>query len=146
MEPHREETGIATKDWVAETPEHEAEEIAESIRQYISEGGRPRDIAVLFRSVRSSAPPLIEALARMDIPYECGGRTGLFLQPEIVVMAKLYAWFVDGEWREERYGEGEDVKIENLVEEFIRAYNPKKGGIEEVFRRSKKSCSRVTDR
>jgi DNA helicase-2/ATP-dependent DNA helicase PcrA len=124
MKPHREDIGIPLQDWVAETPEDEAEVIAESIRQYITDGGRPRDIAVLFRSVRSSAPPLIEALARMDIPYECGGRTGLFLQPEIVVMAKLYAWFVDGEWREERYGEGEDVKIENLVEEFIQVWQP----------------------
>ena len=89
--------------WSAATDASEAQTIADTIQKLRAEGHRYRDIAVLFRSVRTSAPLLIEALRDREIPYMAAGRTGLFLQPEVAFIAETYAWFVDGDWRDERY-------------------------------------------
>jgi len=82
--------------WSAGTPEEEAERIADTIARLHAAGHPYADIGVLFRSVRTSAPPLIEALESRGIPVACGGRTGLFLQPEINLFGKMFAWFVGG--------------------------------------------------
>jgi len=103
-------------DWLAETDEAEAERIADTIVRLKALGYRYRDIAVLFRSVRTSAPPLIEALRRRNIPYTAGGRTGLFLQPEVAFVAEIYAWFVDGDWRDEPFGEFRPANIDRIVQ------------------------------
>ncbi|MGW0168698.1 ATP-dependent helicase [Streptomyces sp. NPDC003343] len=52
------------------------------------EGGEPRgldwsDFAVLFRSVKADAGPLVEELRRRDIPYVIKGLTKLFETPEV---------------------------------------------------------------
>lgn len=102
-------------DWMAETEDGEAERIADTIVRLRALGYRYRDIAVLFRSVRTSAPPLIEALRRREVPYTAGGRTGLFLQPEVAFVAEIYAWFVDGDWRDEPFGEFRPANIDRIV-------------------------------
>ncbi|MGH8545180.1 MAG: ATP-dependent helicase, partial [Gammaproteobacteria bacterium] len=104
--------------WAAATPEEEAENMAETIARLHGAGYRYADIGVLFRSVRTSAPPLIEALGRRGIPIACGGRTGLFLQPEINLLGKLFAWFVGGEWQDERYAPRNHVTLDELVQGF----------------------------
>lgn len=101
--------------WVSETDADEATRIAETIERLRDRGFRYRDIAVLFRSVRTSAPPLIEALRARGIPYTAAGRTGLFLQPEIALLAEVYAWFVDGEWRDEPFGEFRPASLDRIV-------------------------------
>jgi len=102
-------------DWMAGTDEGEAERIVDTIIRLRALGYAYRDIAVLFRSVRTSAPPLIEALRRRQIPYSAGGRTGLFLQPEVAFVAEIYAWFVDGDWRDEPFGEFRPANIDRIV-------------------------------
>lgn len=104
--------------WAAGTPDKEAERIAETISRLHGIGYRYADIGVLFRSVRTSAPPLIQALEARGIPVACGGRTGLFLQPEINLFGKLFAWFVGGEWQDERFAPRSQVTVEELVEGF----------------------------
>jgi DNA helicase II / ATP-dependent DNA helicase PcrA len=101
--------------WMADRPEDEAETIAKTIGKLHGLGYRYGDIAVLFRSVRTAAPVLVEALGRMGIPYNCGGRTGLFVQPEVSLFGELFSWMADGTWRDERYGESRDADIDNVV-------------------------------
>ncbi len=84
--------------WCAETAEDEAEVIAKHITKLHAEGWAYRDVAVLFRSVRTSAPPLVAALEAEGIPFNCGGRTGLFVHPEINNFGELFAWVADFSW------------------------------------------------
>ena len=106
----------------AETDQDEAEQVADTIARLAEAGHRYRDIAVLYRSVRTSAPPLISALRARDIPYTAGGRTGLFLQPEVAYLAEIYAWFVDGDWRDDRFGDFRPANLDDLVEGLNRVF------------------------
>ena len=76
--------------WSAKTQEDEAERIADTIKSLKEIGYRYQDIAVLYRSVRTSAPVLVAALESNNIPYSCGGRTGLFMQPEINLFGEIF--------------------------------------------------------
>lgn len=106
MKPHRGDHPDAVRFWKADTPEEEAEEIADAIKRFHSQGFRYRDIAVLFRSVSTGAAPLIEALRERDIPYSCAGRRGLFLQPDLAVFARIYLWIAGfTDWRPPGYGQ-----------------------------------------
>ena len=96
----REESQPAVIAWSAETEEDEADTIAQHINELHSAGQRYSAIAVLLRSVKTSAPPLIEAFNRAGIPFNCGGRTGLFLNPEIDAFGELFAWVADSSWRD----------------------------------------------
>ena len=125
MLPNREPAEHAVTVWSAETPEDEAATIAATIERLHGEGLAYRDIAVLFRSVRTSAPLLIDALRDRNIPYTCGGRTGLFLQPEIAFFGRIYVWLVDGEWRDPGYGQQSvAVTIDDLVATCQSVFNP----------------------
>jgi DNA helicase-2/ATP-dependent DNA helicase PcrA len=118
MEPHRPAGGLEVHCWAAETAKAEAETIADTIESLNKKGYRFKDIAILYRSVRTSSPPLIEVLKDRGIPFRCGGRTGLFLQPEASALGKTYAWFIDNEWKNERYGESQHVDLDLVVNEF----------------------------
>lgn len=116
MNAAREHEGPEVVPWSADNSEEEAERIAEQIARLHSQGFQYRDIAVLFRSVRTSCGPLLEALEERGISVNCGGRTGLFLQQEANVVARTYAWLVDNEWLEARYGgEAEEVTLSDLL-------------------------------
>ncbi|MFC1671059.1 UvrD-helicase domain-containing protein [Spirochaetota bacterium] len=115
MNPVRPNSNCQIVTWEEETPEAEAEKIAETINNLKDKGFRFKDISVLYRSVRTSAPELIEAFDKMRIPYNCGGRTGIFLQPEINLFGEIIAWFVDGEWKDERYGQARESSLINIV-------------------------------
>lgn len=119
MKPHRDPAQREMYCWAAETPEHEAEIIADTIESLVNKKGyRYRDIAVLYRSVRTSSPPLIDILRDRDIPFRCAGRTGLFMQPEVAVLGRLYAWLCDNDWKNDRYAQPESVDLDDLVYEF----------------------------
>lgn len=111
MKPHRPDHASAIQFWKEETPDAEAEQIAEAIARFRKQGFRYRDIAVLYRSVSSGAGPLIDELKARQIPYVCGGRRGLFLQPDIDLFARIFMWRVDLEWREPGYGNA-PVKVD----------------------------------
>ncbi len=101
--------------WLAATPDAEAEVIAEHIEALHGQGWRYQDIAVLFRSVRTAAPPLVAALEVRGIPFNCGGRTGLFAHPEINHFGELFAWVASFSWQDERFGQSRDADIDNVV-------------------------------
>ena len=122
MRPVREAGDNELVAWSAETDEDEAACIADTVERLKAIGYRYRDIAVLYRSVRTSAPPLIEALRARDIPYTAAGRTGLFLQPEVAFLAEIYAWFVDGDWRDDRFAEFRPANLDRIVAGLDRVF------------------------
>lgn len=122
MQTHRPAGGPELHCWSAPTPPDEAAIIADTILKLRELGYRYRDIAVLYRSVRTSSPPLIQALKDRHIPFHCAGRTGLFLQPEASALGKVYAWLINNEWKNERYGEGQPVTLDDLVAELQAAF------------------------
>lgn len=115
MQPVRQAGANEVVRWAAGTDADEAETIVETIARLADLGFKYRDIGVLFRSVRTSAPPLINALRRRGIPYTAGGRTGLFLQPEVAYIAEIYAWFVDGDWRDEPFSDFRPADLDRIV-------------------------------
>lgn len=127
MEPVRESDHLSVVPWSAETPADEAETVATAIEALKAKGFRYRDIAILYRSVRTSAPPMIAALRNKGIPITCGGRTGLFMLPEIDVLGRTYVWLVDYDWRPTGYGQqAATVNIDDLVRDFLAAFgNPR---------------------
>jgi DNA helicase-2/ATP-dependent DNA helicase PcrA len=123
METHRSAEGPEMHAWSAETVEAEAEVIADTIEKLHLRGYRYKDVAILFRSVRTSSPPLIEEFKTRGIPFRCAGRTGLFLQPEAMILGKTYAWLSKNEWKKERYGQSHPVDLDSLLAEFEAVYN-----------------------
>ena len=108
--------------WLGETPDAEAETIAAHVEKLHQQGWRYQDIAVLFRSVRTSAPVLVEALEAHGIPFNCGGRTGLFAHPEINHFGELFAWMADFSWNDERFGPGRDADLDSVVAGLGRSF------------------------
>lgn len=108
--------------WAADTDQDEADRVADTILRLKALGYRYRDVAVLFRSVRTAAPPLIEALRTRDVPYTAGGRTGLFMQPEVAYLAEVYAWFVDGDWRDDPFGEFRPADLTRVVDGLNKVF------------------------
>jgi len=122
MQPVREAGENEVVAWSAKTDDAEAERIAETVQRLKELGYRYRDIAVLYRSVRTSAAPLIDAFRALDIPYTAAGRTGLFLQPEVAFLAEIYAWFVDGDWRDDRFAEFRPANPDRIVAGLDRVF------------------------
>ena len=123
MNPHREKSDLEFHTWTAETPSHEAEVIANTIEGMVKSGLRYKDIAILFRSVRTSSADLIRVFEDRKIPFRCGGRSGLFLQPEACILGKTYAWLIDNEWKSERYDDSEFVDLIELIDEYNQLFN-----------------------
>jgi DNA helicase II / ATP-dependent DNA helicase PcrA len=123
MEAVREEGPAEVVPWIASTDDAEADLIGDTIERLKGIGYAYRDVAVLFRSVRTSGPAVIAALSRRGIPYTTSGRTGLFVQPEVAVIAEIYAWFVNGEWRDDPYGEFRPADLTRIVEGLHRIFN-----------------------
>ena len=123
MHPHRDAGANEVMPWMAATDVAEAETIALHIKALHKQGYRYRDIAVLYRSVRTAAPPLLEACKKHGVPVSCGGRTGLFLQQDVAAFGELFAWVVDKDWRDERYGSLRPADLERLVTYFMGAFD-----------------------
>jgi DNA helicase-2/ATP-dependent DNA helicase PcrA len=135
MHTHRPASEPEVHCWAAETAPDEAEVVADTIEKLVKKGFRYKDIALLFRSVRTSSPPFIEVFEERGIPFRCAGRTGLFMQPEACVLGKSYAWLLDNEWKSDRYGESEAVTLGDLVTEFQDLFNggEKIAGLPKLF-------------
>ena len=124
MEPFRPNAELELLAWAADTQDDEAETIASTIERLHAKGYRYKDVAVLFRSVRTSSPPLVAALKVRGIPFRCAGRTGLFQQPEASALGRLYAWLSGNDWKNERFGESEPVTLDQLVASFGSLFGP----------------------
>jgi len=109
--------------WTAETPEKEAERIADGMEALLKKGYKLRDIAVLYRSVRTSAPPLLDVLDARNIPYNCAGRSGLFLHRNIALIGEIFAWFVGETWKTERFQKPYEASLEEIARGLCDEFN-----------------------
>ena len=123
MKPHRTAAANEVVPWMADTDVEEAEAIARHIKLLHEQGFAYKDIAVLFRSVRTSAPPLLDACQRLGIPASCGGRTGLFLQEDVAAFGELFAWVLDKDWRDGRYEAFRPSDLDRLLSYFMSAFD-----------------------
>jgi DNA helicase-2/ATP-dependent DNA helicase PcrA len=101
--------------WSAPSEIEEAGWIANLVLDLVEAGTRYRDIAVLVRS-RAAYAKLVEQFGTFDIPVQPGGRTGLFDQPEAVVLGHTVTWLTDTEWRD-RYGPSRLVTEHELLDQ-----------------------------
>jgi DNA helicase-2/ATP-dependent DNA helicase PcrA len=122
MDPQRPSTGTEIVCWIEPTPIDEANRIADHIALLHEQGWRFRDMAVLFRSVRTSAPLLVAAFTERGIPFQCGGRTGLFSHPEIEAFGELFCWMADFSWKEERFGPGRDADVNSVTQRLAGVF------------------------
>lgn len=126
MESVRTGKGPQFHPWSADNPEEEAEIIATLIKGLHKRGYRYRDIAILLRSVRTSSNPFVTEFEKKRIPFQCAGRTGLFLQPEAQVLGMTMGWLCDNnEWRSYRYGQPRKVDIDVLLKEYKQTFSVK---------------------
>lgn len=122
MKPARPACGFVPCGWAAETPAAEGHALGQQIAALRAQGYGYRDVAVLFRSVRTSAPMLLNALDQLHIPYQCAGRTGLFLQPEALLFGRTYAWLCGREWKDERFGDSGAIELQGLLDGYMRCF------------------------
>ncbi len=106
--------------WRAESELEEAGWIASLIFDLADAGARYRDIAVLVRG-RASYPRLVEQFASFDIPVQPGGRSGVFDQPEAVLLGHTITWLTEIEWRD-RYGPGRLIDEAALLADYQRMF------------------------
>jgi len=104
--------------FVASTPEAEAQTIAARIEKLIAAGHAPGDVAVLFRSTRTSARPLVEALRARGIPVQVVGHGSLLTRPEMALVARLFVYWAGGTWYPNGEGRPEVVTREALEVEI----------------------------
>jgi DNA helicase-2/ATP-dependent DNA helicase PcrA len=106
--------------WSAPTEADEAGWIAGMIDDLAGAGVAYRDMAVLVRS-RAAYPALRDAFAAFDIPVQPGGRTGLFDQPEALLLGQTFAWLSDIEWRDP-YGRPRATPTDGLLDDYGRVF------------------------
>lgn len=108
--------------WHAGIEDEEAGWIANLIHDLHDEADVPfSDIAVLVRS-SAAYPRLVEQFQTFDIPVQPGGRTGLFDQPEAIVLGRTFAWLTDVDWRRP-YEHGGEVPENDLLDEYEQAFS-----------------------
>jgi len=107
--------------WRAKSEQDEAGWIASVILDLADQSVRFDDIAVLVRG-RAAYRRLVEQFQTFDIPVQPGGRTGLFDQPEAVVIGHTIAWLSGIEWRD-RYGPARQLAEPALLAEYSRVFD-----------------------
>lgn len=83
---------------VLPTAQDEADMIAGRVERLRAEGHALEDIAVLYRSVRTSAAPLVDALRARDIRFSVVGKTSLLARPEMALIARVFVYWAGGTW------------------------------------------------
>jgi DNA helicase II / ATP-dependent DNA helicase PcrA len=133
--------------WRAETEEEEAAIIADTILRLRRRGFAYRDMAVLFRSVRTSGRPLIVECEKRQIPINCAGRTSLFLQPEISLFGEAFVWLGGGDWKHERFGQRRTADLAAIVAGLHAFFprGPSRRAIERHLTDWKKRLSRQSE-
>ncbi len=122
MQPFRPSSGPVPEVavWHAPTELEEAGWIAQFILDLQESSGTYAGVAVLVRG-RSAYARLMEQFATFGIPVQPGGRTGLFTQPEAVLLGKTICWLTNTEWRT-GYAEGRQVATDALLREFRQVF------------------------
>lgn len=124
MYPHRPSAGPEPEvvAWTEDTEAGEAGRIASLVMDLEDAGVPLGDIAVLVRT-RAAYKQLVAHFATYGIAVQPGGRTGLFEQPEAVVLGRTFAWLADTDWRVARRGPGQPVTEADLLAEYVRVFD-----------------------
>lgn len=99
----------------------EADAVAMDIEELHRAGVAYRDIAVLVRG-RAAYPKILDALDAYGIPFQPGGRTGLFEQAEAGVFGATYAWLADIDWSPGRYVQRSSISIDDLLSDYALVF------------------------
>jgi DNA helicase II / ATP-dependent DNA helicase PcrA len=83
---------------VGDDPAHEAAGIADRIEKLLADGHQRGDVAVLYRSVRTSARPLVDELRGRGIPVAVAGKSSLLAHPEMALLARIFVYWAGGTW------------------------------------------------
>ncbi len=78
--------------------EKAARERKARIAALVRAGHRPCDIAILFRSVRTSARPFRRALDRHGVRFVQVGTSALLDRPETALIARILVFWAGGRW------------------------------------------------
>ena len=111
MLPVREGSNPAVHLFKAEDDVEEAEIVAGQVARLKAAGFAYGDCAILLRSVRNAGAPFFDALKARGIPYEAGGRTGLFSIPAVDAMGETYAYLCGLSWRDGAFGPQRDPDL-----------------------------------
>lgn len=100
-----------------EDNENEAKIICNEIKKLVESGKcKYSDIALLFRSVKTSAKPFIEEFKKINVPYIVGGKIGLFQRDEAQLIGRLFVWLSEeGFWIKNSYDWKNPIKGEDLL-------------------------------
>ena len=124
MKPFKTEGDVEYYIWSSDSPQTEAMTVANTIHALSRNGFSYGDVAILLRSTRTSAQPFIDVFQSMGIPFQCSGRTGLFLQPEAQLFAMTFAWFINERWRPNPFDEKVfSVDLNFLLDEYTRSFD-----------------------
>jgi DNA helicase-2/ATP-dependent DNA helicase PcrA len=97
MKPVQSESGPSIEVASASDPDGEAAAIAARIKSLLAKGHKAGDVAVLFRSVRTSAAPTIEALRKEGIPASIVGKVSILDKPEMRLVAHVFVLWAGGD-------------------------------------------------
>lgn len=104
------------------TEEDEAKFVVSGIQLFREHGYEWKDLAVLLRSVSTSAGPILELLRENRIPYSVAGKVGLFRRPEIRFLGRLIARWTGNGWRETPYEPMASVTDASLAQDLARLF------------------------
>jgi DNA helicase-2/ATP-dependent DNA helicase PcrA len=112
--------------FVAPSAASEAELVADAIAR-MHAGGTPYSaIALLFRSVRTSAPLFRAALDARGIPWRCVGTSDLFLQDEAVALQKAFLLLGGRDYFDRSARERVSLTVPMVVAELGRVFGAKR--------------------
>ena len=100
-----------------ENPELEAEFITDEIKKIVEVEKKCNysNIAILLRSVKTSAEPFISCFKKKKIPYLVGGKIGLFRRDEAKIVGSLFSWLhEEGFWLKNSYDWNKPIKGQDL--------------------------------
>jgi len=98
MQPTRTHDGPVVVPFKTPNAQSEADAVTDTIVALHKRGVPYSDMAVLFRSVRTSTKQFIDSCVAKHIPVTCAGRSGLFMQPEVCGVMKTHLWLADQKW------------------------------------------------
>jgi DNA helicase-2/ATP-dependent DNA helicase PcrA len=139
MKAHREDEGGLVTCWAADTADDEAEVLATTVLRLHEQGFAWRDMAVLLRSVKTSAAPIVTALESRGVPVRSSGASGLFVEADAHLFARTYAWLADKEWNEDRWSPSfVTIDLHALLDDYAAAFQLKTTAKEQLRRRLQK--------
>jgi DNA helicase II / ATP-dependent DNA helicase PcrA len=120
-------TDAANAVWFTPFPAEgdEAAWVVEKIKRHAAEGRPLRDYAILLGSVDTAGAEFIDRLRDEGIPFEVGGRSGLFRHDAAQAVGRLFAWFAGHYWSEDRYDASQNLTGDDVLRSALEDFHGK---------------------